>query len=232
MASSTLVVTATALEIAPSVARETGEVIEGVGRAGTRIAGHRCDILITGVGQLQSAFHLGRALSTGQYKRVLQAGIGGSFVDSLPIRSVVVVGEELLGDVGAEDHGSFLDLFDMGLLAEGEFPFVGKGLLAPLVDLKSLEGLPRVRSLTVNRVLGEPHSIAWVERKYSPHIVNMEGAALFYACLRESVPFVSLRAISDRVGPRDKSAWDIKGAVSALDHVIQSALPEFLGSRS
>ena len=228
MTTSTLIVTATALEIAPCIVRETGDVVEGFGRAGTLLSGPRCDILLSGVGQLQCAFHVGRILSTGRYGRVLQAGIGGSFVDSLPLGSVAVVGEEVLGDLGAEDRGSFLDLFDMGLLSKGEFPFADKGLLAPVLDLKALQELPRVRSLTVNRVLGESHSIAWAEKKYSPQVVNMEGAALFYACLQQGVPFLSLRSISDRVGPRDKSSWDIQGAVSSLDRVLRLVLPEFL----
>lgn len=226
---STLIVTATALEISPCIVRETGTVIEGFGKAGTLLSGPRCDILVSGVGQLQCAFHLGRALSTHRYERVLQAGIGGSFVESLPLGSVAVVGEEVLGDLGAEDRGSFVDLFDMGLLAEGEFPFAGKCLSAPVVELAALRSLPRVRSLTVNRVLGEPHSIAWAEKRYSPQVVNMEGAALFYACLQQRIPFLALRSISDRVGPRDKNSWDIPGAVSSLDRVLRLALPEFIG---
>jgi nucleoside phosphorylase len=50
----------------------------------------------------------------------------------------------------------------------------------------------------------------------------MEGAALFHACLTLGVPFLELRAVSDLVGPRDKAAWDIPGAIKVLnEHLVR-----------
>lgn len=221
-----LVTSATLLEVAPSLLRETGVSHQGVGVPGTLIQGSRCDFLITGVGQLLCGVHLTRTLATGQYSQVLQAGVGGSFDVSLGRGTVVVVDEEVLADLGAEDNGSFLDIFHMGLLKRDEAPF-GDGVLGSRVpQLLALKGLPRVRSVTVNRVLSEARSIEWVRAQYRPQVVNMEGAALFYSCLTAGIPFVSLRAISDMVGPRDKSSWDIPGAVFALDRVLEPLLCE------
>jgi futalosine hydrolase len=45
----------------------------------------------------------------------------------------------------------------------------------------------------------------------------MEGAAFFYVCLMEKVPFIELRAVSNEVGERDKSQWDIRVAFSVLE---------------
>ena len=223
----TLVVSATLLEIAPSVEREVGRNVDGVGAAGTVLRGKGCDFLITGVGQVACATHLSRTLATGSYDRVVQAGIAGSFTPKLPIGSVAVVTEEGFGDLGAENHGGFLDLFDMGLMKEGDSPFTDRFLRAPDVKLSSLSQLPRVRSVTVNRVLSEPHSISWVRDRYSPQIVNMEGAAFFYAALLHKIPFVSLRSVSDMVGPRDKGAWKIPEAVAALEGVLSRVIPEW-----
>ena len=46
-------------------------------------------------------------------------------------------------------------------------------------------------------------------------IENMEGAAFFYACLQCGVPFLELRAVSNRVGDPFPE-WDVRGAVTAL----------------
>lgn len=224
---STLVVSSTLLEVAPIVEREVGVLGEGRGRAGALFKGKRTDFLITGVGPVPCAVYLTRILATGAYQRVVQAGIAGSFVHDIPIKSVVVVTEEGFGDLGSEDHGSYLDLFDMGLLLKHEEPFVNGFLPAPVISLKCLKGLPRVRSVTVNRVLSEAESVAWIVDRYNPQVVNMEGAAFFYTALTFKLPFLAVRAISDMVGPRDKSAWRIPEAVHALDVVLEQVLEEW-----
>jgi futalosine hydrolase len=224
---STLVVSSTLFEVAASVQREFGPAAEGMGAPGTVLEGKRCHFLITGVGQAACGVHLSRTLARRPYDRVIQAGIAGSFSPEVAIGSVVVVGEEAFGDLGAEDNGSFLDLFDMGLLKRGASPFSDQLLVAPIIELPILARLPRVRSVTVNRVLSEARSIAWIRDRYAPQVVNMEGAAFFYAALLEQVPFVSLRAISDSVGPRDRSAWKIPEAISALDGVLAKVIEEW-----
>ena len=223
----TLVVSSTLFEVAESLKREVEVSGDGMGTPGTVLEGKRCDFLITGVGQVACAAHLTRTLARRPYERVIQAGIAGSFSSDTPIGSVALVGEEAFGDLGAEDHGSFLDLFDMGLLKRSAHPFTDQFLVAPTVELPCFFGLPRVRSVTVNRVLSESQSIAWIRERYAPQIVNMEGAALFYVALLEKVPFVALRAISDMVGPRDKSAWKIPEAISALDGVLARVIEEW-----
>lgn len=224
---STLIVSSTLFEVAASLQREVGVSGEGVGTPGTVLEGKRCDFLVTGVGQAACGIHVSRTLARRSYDRVIQAGIAGSFSPEVPIGSVALVAEEAFGDLGAEDHGSFLDLFDMGLLKRGDTPFSEHLLVAPTVELPSLAGLPRVRSVTVNRVLSEARSIAWIRDRYDPQVVNMEGAAFFYAALFEKVPFVSVRAISDMVGPRDRSAWKIPEAISALDGVLAKVIEEW-----
>ena len=223
---STLVVASTQFEVAESIKREVGVAVEGLGVPGTILRGKRCDFLITGVGQLQCGVHVSRALSGGSYSLAIQAGIGGSFTTDLPIGSAAVVHEEVLSDLGAEDHGTFLDLFDMGLLGRDAAPFKAGRLVASPVQFKALESLPRVRGVTVNRVLSEDHSIAWVRERYNPQVVSMEGAAFLYACLLTSIPSVSIRTVSDMVGPRDKGAWRIPDAVRALEGVLRPLLEE------
>jgi futalosine hydrolase len=187
------------------------------------------DVLITGVGQLQCAYHLGVALTQKRYDMAFNIGIAGSFRQEFPKRSVVSIIQEELADLGAEDRDERLDLFQMGLLQPDLPPFSGGALRAPVLDFSALKPFPRVRAITVNRVLGSTRSIEQVAQRYAPDVVSMEGAAFFYACLSAGVPFIALRSISDFVTPRDKSAWDIPGAIAAL---CESALPVLMELRS
>jgi futalosine hydrolase len=222
-----LLVTATGFEVQPTLDFFGCSVaaLQGLGVPGAYIEGATFDCLVTGVGQLQCAAHLMSRLSEAKYSLVVQAGVAGSFSERYPKRSVVVVGEELLGDCGAEAGDAFLEIGDMGLLPKEGAPFRDGVLRAVQPAQVGLLGLPSVRSVTVNRTLAHPKSIEWIRQRFSPDIANMEGAALFYVCLLKDVPFVQIRSISDMVGPRDKASWDLSGAIGALNpHVIRLLL--------
>jgi futalosine hydrolase len=221
-----LLVTATTFEVQPTIleAGFDGDFSSRLGTPGDEFSLSQFDCLVTGVGQLQCAAWLSKVLSQRRYDVVVQAGIAGSFTDRYPHRSVVLVEEEIVSDLGAETPKGFLDIFEMGLVPPDQRPFSSGVLRArPLRCLEALD-LPRARAVTVNRVLSDPRSIAWVEERYAPDVVSMEGAAFLYTCLMHEVPCVQLRAISDRVGPRDTSTWDIPGAVAALNKELGAVL--------
>ncbi len=224
----TLLVSATVLEIAPTLARlfPQLDILHGAGEPGTIFESDEIDCLVTGVGQMLCAASLAKRLASASYSVAVQAGIAGSFGPELPKRAGAVVAEEHLADLGAEDQSGFLDLFEMGLMTPGSAPFDSGCLRAPELSWPSLEQFPRVRSVTVNRVLSHFNSISWVRDRYQPQVVNMEGAAFLYCCLHARVPCVSLRAVSDFVGPRDKGSWDIPGAVAALNEALGSVLAD------
>lgn len=213
----TLIVSATLLEIKPLLERLgldslfAGNVTENYRRGPGNF-----DVLISGVGQMQTAYWLASMFARENYSAALNFGIAGSFRDSLPKCAVVRVESEELADLGAEDGEQNLDLFEMKLLNPDLAPFSKGALRGPHLLLRSLEHFAPARSITVNRVLGSETSIRKVVADYDPDVVNMEGAAFFYACSLANIPCASIRSISDRVAPRDKRAWDIPGAVRAL----------------
>jgi futalosine hydrolase len=45
----------------------------------------------------------------------------------------------------------------------------------------------------------------------------MEGFGVAYAATDRGLPVAELRAVSNAVGPRDRSAWRIKDALNALE---------------
>ena len=48
----------------------------------------------------------------------------------------------------------------------------------------------------------------------------MEGTAFFYACLLEQIPFLEIRAISNRVEARNRANWDIPLVIAHLNEVL------------
>jgi len=44
----------------------------------------------------------------------------------------------------------------------------------------------------------------------------MEGATFFYICAIEKIPFLAIRAISNKVEPRNKKGWNIPLALNNL----------------
>jgi len=49
----------------------------------------------------------------------------------------------------------------------------------------------------------------------------MEGAAVFYVCSMEHIPFLQLRAISNRVELRNRRAWKMDLALANLSDAVR-----------
>jgi futalosine hydrolase len=62
---------------------------------------------------------------------------------------------------------------------------------------------------------------------FDPDIESMEGAAIFYVCLLEKVPFLEIRGISNYVDIRDTDKWDIPTAIENLTNELFRFLRKF-----
>ncbi len=177
----------------------------------------RADILITGVGAIATTYALTKKLSGRNYDLLIQAGIGGSFDQNIPLGAVVFVTADRYGDLGAEDHNDYIDIFDMGFVGKDDTPFVNGMLQTPMLDVHKNIHLLQVSGITVNTVSGNEQTIT--RRKgYGCTVESMEGAAFHYVCLKEGVAFAQIRSISNYVTPRDKSQWKIKDAIINLNN--------------
>jgi futalosine hydrolase len=172
--------------------------------------------LVTGVGMTATTYALAKHLQTHQYDLVLQAGVGGSFDRSLALGSLVFVTQEHIGDLGAEDHEEYIDLFGLGLADRNKKPYTDGVLLNKLTALHQTIDLPQVSGITVNTVSGNERTIARREQMQGS-VESMEGAAFHYVCIMENVPFAQVRSISNYVIPRDKSQWKMKEAIINLN---------------
>lgn len=179
------------------------------------------NICITGIGPIATTYALCKVLPTSRFDLAIQAGIAGTFSDDIPIGSVWQVKNEILADLGAEEKdGTFTDLFDMGFLKPGHFPFKEKKLTAPSFDFPFLNSIPAADGITVNTVSGLPNRNKQRADKYHSSLESMEGAAFHYTCLMEGINFFQLRSISNKAGIRDKSKWNIPLAVTELNKAL------------
>ena len=144
--------------------------------------------------------------------------MGGSFDCNIPLGEVVFVTSDRYGDLGAEDHDKYIDIFDMGLLDGNIHPHTANTLANTPHPLHDHIRLRKVSGLSVNMVSGNERTIAHRATTYKCVVESMEGAAFHYVCLREHAVFAQVRAISNYVIPRDKSQWKMKDAVINLNN--------------
>ena len=192
-----------------------------------RFAGNDIDVLITGVGGISTTYLLMDEIKDHRPDYLLQAGIAGSFSENAPPGSLIFINEEVLGDMGVEEKEEWIDFFDLGLHEANNGPFKGKSLVNPYCKDWSNQGIPFGRGVTINEITTRPLRIQQLKQKYAPVIESMEGAAFHYTGIMESIPFMQVRAISNYIGERDKTKWEMHEAIDTLN--IQ--LVEFLHTK-
>ncbi len=175
------------------------------------------DFLITGVGMLNTTYALMKHLQVKQPDVVVNAGIAGSFSTEYEPGTVTVVKQEQLADLGVFEKGGYKDVFDLKLLPASQFPFQKTKLVNPHTAFLERTRLPSVNSVSVNQITSSKKTAELYKTKYRAVIENMEGAAVHYVCLRENIPFVQIRSISNYAGNRNKKDWKIKEAVGSLN---------------
>jgi futalosine hydrolase len=194
-----LVVAATEFEIAPFI-KENKSI----------------EILITGVGIPSTLFNLTKKVMSNSYDFVIQAGIAGAFKNRFQRSTVVLVSQDTFGDIGIDENKTFSTLFETGLANVNALPY-SDGWLLNRNSFLSPVALPVAKGITVNMVTDNRERIHMIEEKFNPDIESMEGAAFHYVCLQEKVNFLQLRSISNDVGERDKTKWEMKKAITNLN---------------
>lgn len=217
-----LIVSATAFEIAP-LEEFLKKNFRQTGNFHYTFNDFEVSLLITGVGLPLTAYALGKAFSAARYDLSINMGIAGAFDRELKIGDVVQVIQEEFADLGVEEaDGSFVSANTLGLIADNQPPFINGVLVNQAAGEFSF--LPKAKGISVNKVHGSEASIEKIKKLYDADVESMEGAAFFYACLSEQLPFLQIRAISNYVEKRNKDNWDIPLAISNLNDVVKELL--------
>jgi futalosine hydrolase len=225
-----LIVTATLSEIKPSLRFFEIQPQDNKFFYSKKFLDNNLSFLITGIGCYSMIYNLTKELLKNQYNIVINVGIAGAFDNKkIKLTDVVFVEQEEIGDLGIDNNGIFRTLFEEKFANPDQKPFTAGKLVSHFNEYFSI--LPHkkiVKSLTVNTVSGQKEKISLLTKKFDADIENMEGAAFFYICLQEQVPFVEMRAISNFVEPRSKENWEIMAAIQQLNDALRLFLFEVM----
>jgi len=211
---------ASQLEVAPLL--EEFKTLEDVS---FQYNGHEIHVLVSGVGMMATAYHLGKLLATEDFDLALNLGICGSLDRNIDLGQSLLIASDLAIEEGAEAGEKWLSLEDMGLRKPDEFPYQEGLLLADLAEKLAFElKIPIKRAVSVNRVLGSEASINKLKQHSTADVVSMEGAAFYYACQNRGLPAVQIRTVSNYVEKRDRAAWKVEEAIANLAQTTLNVL--------
>jgi futalosine hydrolase len=179
------------------------------------------NLMIAGIGTVPVIYNLTRHFATARYEKVIHAGIAGSYFLPLQPGEVVQVTRDTFADVGIDHGGIFRWIFHEGLWNPEEKPFRFGWMEVPEDPSLNLEC---VSSITVDLVTASPERKARMIDKFNPQAESMEGAAVFYVCLKEDIPVIQIRAISNYTGIRDRKSWKVEEAIDSLTNVLTKLL--------
>jgi futalosine hydrolase len=152
-----------------------------------------------------------RALFSHEFDLVISAGIAGGFAGRCAIGDVVIGSSARWADLGAATDTGFLDLAGLGL--EGGEPLVA----APVPALDALTG----EILTLATMTGTDARAAELAAAHPEALAEaMEGYGVAWAAAAAGVAWVEVRAISNLIGRRDRSTWNIPVAFASLRRAV------------
>ena len=181
------------------------------------------DVIAAGVGPAAAAAATALALAgTGNpYDLVVSAGIAGGFQPEAPVGSLVIADEITAADLGAETPDGFVPVTELG------FGTVTHRPPSALVrDLAAATGARTGAVLTVSTVTGTAARATELRARHPRALAEaMEGFGVAEAAAAHGIPVLELRAVSNPVGPRDRTAWRIGDALAALTEGFGKCAP-------
>jgi len=188
------------------------------------------DLMIAqcGFGPIAAAARTLDLLSQDKPSAVWLVGIAGAFDETLEIGRAYQFGQVACHGVGVGGGSDFVPAAELGWPQVMNAP-VGDPLKRPSDILPLVVGRPDSNAttrllLTACSASGDT-SEATLRRSRWPQAVaeDMEGFGVALACHLRQVPCTIIRGISNRVGNRDKSNWQVTAAAqAAADMVIAS----------
>ena len=189
-------------------------------------AGCGCELLVTGVGGAAMSWALQKRFSQGPMPRLtVNAGIAGSYSDTLRPGDVVIPVSDCFADMGVDDNGTFVSLFRANLADPDGWPFTGGRILCRNRWTEAACTIyPAVSAATVNMVSGSLPVIRRIRREWNPDIETMEGAWFAYTCSMHKSDYLSVRAVSNIVEPRNLKNWKIPLALEKMESAVTAIL--------
>jgi futalosine hydrolase len=160
------------------------------------------------------------ALALSPYDAVVSMGIGGGFDGRAAVGDAVVATSSIACQLGADSPEGYLDFGELGLTD------TVLSATADVAELAHRLGAVAGPVLSVGTVTGTDERAAEYASRWGPAAEAMEGFGVWTAARAAGVPAYEVRTISNRVGRRDRSSWEIGRALEALSLVAKRLLEE------
>lgn len=218
----TLVVTA--------VAAERDAVADGIGSpqavtVGPYASCRRCetegqDVLVIagGVGPAAAAAATAHVVATHDVSLVVSMGVAGAFASArLKHGDTAIATTIVAADLGAMSPERFLDLAALGLDG-GAAVDCPPALVRTARERISGAGLEVAVGaiLTLSTMTGTAERAAELMGRHGGVAEAMEGAGVAHVAALHEIPVLEVRTISNEVGLRDRTSWDLVTALTSL----------------
>lgn len=173
------------------------------------------EMLVTGVGPIEAAASVSRALAQSSYDLLISAGIAGAFEGAADLGEGVVVSDELFElDLESGAPITLPDGATVSNRASSDLTLVDR-----LVEL----GFRAVRGITVPRVTTTDATASRLAA-YGVGVETMEGFAALRAAEIAGVPAIEVRGISNIVCERKNSRWNFESGVQGVEKLLTALL--------
>ncbi|MDQ3551768.1 MAG: futalosine hydrolase, partial [Bacteroidota bacterium] len=159
---------------------------------------------------------------------IIQAGISGCIDEKLNLGEVVVVKDEVVGDIGVMENKAFKTLFDLNLLQKDDQPWKNGKLVNTNKNLLLSSGLKQVHAVSVHEISTHPKRIQYYKESLQAQIEHMEGAALHFVGIMEGIPFLQIRSVSNLASVRDKTKWKLDESITNLNNELQKMISQLI----
>jgi futalosine hydrolase len=185
--------------------------------------------LVGGIGPVAAAVSTAGALARldRAVGLVVSIGIAGGFAGRAGIGSTVLGTSSVFADLGAATDEGFLDLRGLGLGVDVTLTSTADADLVGGLAARTDAGTGTV--LTLATMTGTDSRAAELAAAHPGALAEaMEGHGVAAAAAAAGVPWLEVRTISNVVGRRDRAAWDLPAALSAL-RIAGAALGDLTG---
>ncbi|MFP4178203.1 MAG: 5'-methylthioadenosine/S-adenosylhomocysteine nucleosidase [Acholeplasmataceae bacterium] len=162
-------------------------------------------LLVTGIGKVNAAASLARAIALHNVERIYNFGFVGA-TSPYAIHDLVVVEE-------ASYHDFDLSLFGY---AKGQVP--GYPPVFPSDAVLLEEVYDRLKAIPTGRLY--TGDIFMTDKRADAYLADMEGAALYQVARRYGIPIVAIKVVSDVIGSKDHNeqfqSFDAERGMQAL----------------
>jgi futalosine hydrolase len=180
-------------------------------------------VVSVGVGPVEAALGTARALASGSYDALINAGIAGGFRGRCTVGDAVVCAREDYVELGLEDGSTFALPGGLELIRTVE---ADRRLVDPFLDGR----IPVIlgRGVTSAMVTSTEQRALVLAHRFRADVESMEGFAVLRAAQAAGVPGIEIRGVSNLVGERATAEWNFSAgadaAVATTDALIDVLL--------